>query len=531
MDINSEITVSSTPSKSKAPFYIIIFVIIVVLASIIVYYLYFKKPIDCQTGDWSSWSECSKLCGGGTQMRLRKVLTSPKNNGKPCSELEETQNCNVQPCDQDCVVGEWSDWSNCTAKCGGGTQDRSRTVKTPKQSNGKDCPPLKETQLCNTTGCPIDCVVSGWNDWSKVCSQDCGGGELFRERSITTQPTNGGKPCPDLRETKGCNNQPCKIDCVVSDWVQMGDCSSPCGDGDINYERKIITEPKNGGENCPPLKKNIICKKEECSPNWLKIIDYDPSINDNKIRTLDITKYKSVTQLAQNSPYTVLVVLNPISSLVNNEVWFANTSPDGTQTQNQLSQPLNTINPRRGYLHFSTGNFEKYNFFKTKTPTVKININDKIQNLFFTNDNNQVSSLAVYYDPNIKLLDINGRYVTSKIPYDIFPSSNPLHYEMTINKIKIVFELRNYRITALKIKPDENTEYYTNLLTDVKYSDYGTFDGNNLVIYGVDHSNNNTIQIPSPNAGEIINGSVGGKSITQTSNNLLVDILPYQGRF
>jgi thrombospondin type 1 repeat protein len=168
-------------------------------------------PVDCKVTDWGPWSRCNKDCGGGTQSRSRTV-TAPAQNGGQCPALTATQDCNVQACATavDCVVGAFGDWSACSKDCGGGTQMRTRKVVTPAMNGGKDCPDLGETQPCNTQACPkpIDCVVSDWTDWSK-CSKDCGGGTQQRTRKVSTPAQNGGAGCPDLSETRPCNELPC----------------------------------------------------------------------------------------------------------------------------------------------------------------------------------------------------------------------------------------------------------------------------------------------------------------------------------
>jgi hypothetical protein len=99
------------------------------------------SPIDCQ---WSDWSECSLSCGGGTQTRI--IETYPSNGGQECGN-KATQDCNTQNCPIDC---QWSDWSECSLSCGGGTQTRS---KTPAQYGGEECVG-EATQDCNTNDCP-----------------------------------------------------------------------------------------------------------------------------------------------------------------------------------------------------------------------------------------------------------------------------------------------------------------------------------------------------------------------------------------
>ena len=51
----------------------------------------------------------------------------------------------------------WSSWSQCTKKCGRGTQKRSRSCNNPRpQNGGKDCKklgPSKQIRYCNKQRC------------------------------------------------------------------------------------------------------------------------------------------------------------------------------------------------------------------------------------------------------------------------------------------------------------------------------------------------------------------------------------------
>ncbi|XP_056628517.1 somatomedin-B and thrombospondin type-1 domain-containing protein isoform X1 [Triplophysa dalaica] len=49
----------------------------------------------------------------------------------------------------------------------------------------------------------LDCEVRQWGPWSP-CSSVCGEGTTERSRQVATPPRNGGKPCPDLKQRRGC---------------------------------------------------------------------------------------------------------------------------------------------------------------------------------------------------------------------------------------------------------------------------------------------------------------------------------------
>jgi len=61
-------------------------------------------PVDCEVSGWSAWGPCSEPCGGGTQTRTRTVVLQPKDGGAACPDLEETQDCNMDPCDGACCI-------------------------------------------------------------------------------------------------------------------------------------------------------------------------------------------------------------------------------------------------------------------------------------------------------------------------------------------------------------------------------------------------------------------------------------------
>nr|XP_022297140.1 plexin-A2-like isoform X2 [Crassostrea virginica] len=148
---------------------------------------------------------------------------------KPC-EIRQT------PCiDKNCIVhGYWSsfcpygEWSNCTKTCGGGTQirTRQRTCSDPPPSEeGKFCEgeaTETESRECNLEKCPIYGTWTSFQpvqNWS-VCSESCGWGNqsLRKMRTcILTTSTNKTNVCSGSTlkyEIRTCFDSRCIFDQV-----------------------------------------------------------------------------------------------------------------------------------------------------------------------------------------------------------------------------------------------------------------------------------------------------------------------------
>ncbi|CAH1257651.1 SPON2 [Branchiostoma lanceolatum] len=325
-------------------------------------------PEDCEVTKWSDFSTCSRRCGGGSMVRSRYITQKPLNGGKPCPQLSERKECNLEPCPvtkaisdndlsrpensaksvekvqpepevvaSDCKVSDWSGFSKCNRRCGGGVMVRSRTVTQKSLNGGKPCPQLSERKECNLEPCPVtkaisdndlsrpeksaksvekvqpepevvasDCKVSDWAGFSK-CNRRCGGGVMVRSRTITQKPLNGGKPCPQLSESKQCNLEPCPVtkatnvvptktqksaevveeaeeeqevvDCEVSNWSRFSRCSRRCGGGLMVRSRYIRQQPLNGGRRCPRLSYIRRCNLHQCSAQ-------EANRNDDRLQRL-----------------------------------------------------------------------------------------------------------------------------------------------------------------------------------------------------------------------------------------------------
>eukprot|EP00929_Paragymnodinium_shiwhaense_P007137 TRINITY_DN111084_c0_g1_i1.p1 TRINITY_DN111084_c0_g1~~TRINITY_DN111084_c0_g1_i1.p1 ORF type:complete len:810 (+),score=222.09 TRINITY_DN111084_c0_g1_i1:111-2540(+) len=168
---------------------------------------------DCVVSEWLPGT-CSKSCEGGT-MTIRRSITIPPSGGADCPPLEAARSCNEQKCPIDCVLDDWSGWSSCTAKCGGGVMERQRVVRVQALHQGDPCGETTETQSCNVDACDKDCELGDWSGWSE-CSKACNTGSSYRLKPIV-EPAVGSGTCPAIRPVAApervqwlkCNEQSC----------------------------------------------------------------------------------------------------------------------------------------------------------------------------------------------------------------------------------------------------------------------------------------------------------------------------------
>lgn len=167
---------------------------------------------DCEVSSWTP-EECTATCDGGTQV-LRRSVVVPANTGAACPPLVMTRNCNERPCPVDCHADEWSAWSACSAKCGGGVKERVRSFRVRARHGGVPCGPESESVSCHEEACDEDCELSQWTLWSKTCSKACDGGFVMRQRHVVRAPRGQGH-CPEAytaarAQFMQCNTHKCK---------------------------------------------------------------------------------------------------------------------------------------------------------------------------------------------------------------------------------------------------------------------------------------------------------------------------------
>merc|ERR1719386_144990 len=101
---------------------------------------------DCEVSDWTN-TECSVTCVGGKETLFRNIIIQSV-GGAPCPPLTMERECGMDTCPTDCELSYWSEYSDCSAKCGGGIQMRSRQILQEPLNGGAQCGATSENREC-----------------------------------------------------------------------------------------------------------------------------------------------------------------------------------------------------------------------------------------------------------------------------------------------------------------------------------------------------------------------------------------------
>ncbi|KAF0306727.1 Hemicentin-1 [Amphibalanus amphitrite] len=228
------------------------------------------RPLAPAVGGWTEWSqysECSAApCGDGQQLRFR-TCTDPAPNlseGRCHGKSFSARDCSV-PCESS-VGGraEWAPfgpWSECSASCGVGTQQRHRRCRLVSLRS-EDSDRVPETD---------EVTLRRRRRVHQIDQSDDSGGGGGDVDVVVPSPGGGSGVDPALcggssREVRVCEPQ-CALDGQWSEWGAWSACSSACGPGVSTRDRLCgDPPPAGGGRDCEGVGSEVhYCFQRPCT--------------------------------------------------------------------------------------------------------------------------------------------------------------------------------------------------------------------------------------------------------------------------
>uniref|UniRef100_A0A3Q2FVB7 Spondin-1 n=1 Tax=Cyprinodon variegatus TaxID=28743 RepID=A0A3Q2FVB7_CYPVA len=250
------------------------------------------SPSSCVVTEWAEWDPCSVTCGLGMRRRERMVKMPPIDGSMCKTEVAEMEKCMMPECHTiPCMLSPWSDWSECSVTCGRGVRKRQRMLKSDPAECTEE---LEQTEKCMLPECPIDCMMSEWSEWSE-CNKSCGKGHTIRTRMIKLEPQFGGSSCPETIQRKKCKIRKCRTKggggskpkgpgrfsrretvshsiwdlkksyspaaCRMQPWTSWTECTKPCGGG---LQERFRTVKRRAKGNCKDRREIRACNNQPC---------------------------------------------------------------------------------------------------------------------------------------------------------------------------------------------------------------------------------------------------------------------------
>ncbi|XP_071493790.1 thrombospondin type-1 domain-containing protein 7A-like [Diadema antillarum] len=245
-------------------------------------YRWVTEETTCQPND------AQTMCGDGMMTRRVSCINSQEvqiwDKEEMCESVsrrpEEEVACTA-PCPNDCVLGEWSAWSECSMTCEGegkgGVQTRRRAILVQPGEGGAQCPDdadLIESRNCNHHSCTLFAwMTTEWGECTlgldaidppDTPDEDGSCGMGTQTRNVSCSRINPAKVAPDKRcyePLRPPSSRPCKVpcilDCVLSEFGDWTPCPTTCPpDGSLATQerrRYVLQYPSNEGAACPSL--------------------------------------------------------------------------------------------------------------------------------------------------------------------------------------------------------------------------------------------------------------------------------------
>lgn len=168
----------------------------------------------------SKWSKCTKGCGRGERSRHVKCIDKVTQQQQPESTCywhtqhlkpSEHSFCNPEPC----LPWQYSPWSECSARCGNGTRERSVSCPKPHKCDHDERP--SAVSACSQGPC-IDWVLGPWSD----CS-GCGlnGTQRRSVQCVNQLDKKPSEECDSLNKPtldQSCEASPCTTESEAAEF-------------------------------------------------------------------------------------------------------------------------------------------------------------------------------------------------------------------------------------------------------------------------------------------------------------------------
>ncbi|XP_069067932.1 thrombospondin type-1 domain-containing protein 7A [Pleurodeles waltl] len=251
-------------------------------------------PHDCIVSEFSPWSECSKTCGSGLQHRTRHVAASARFGGSVCPNLTEFQICQSSPCDGEenmysLHVGHWSD-------C---TMPHSRHIRQArKRAKNKERRKDREKAVKDPEAREF---IKNKRNRNRQNRQENKYWDIqigYQTRLVTCTHRNGTTAALSFcqQDQLPITFQSCVVpkECQVTEWSEWSPCSRTCymsfPSGNRTRTRTVTQLPIGSENECPELEET-----EQCAP----AVDGVPACAVYSWRTTEWTECRVDSLLSQ----------------------------------------------------------------------------------------------------------------------------------------------------------------------------------------------------------------------------------------
>ncbi|XP_064192169.1 thrombospondin type-1 domain-containing protein 4-like isoform X1 [Anguilla rostrata] len=227
----------------------------------------------------TDWTTCSVPCGVGQKSREVRCVSNVGDTvlDQECNmrlRPNDVENCDMGPCAKSWFFTEWG--NQCSAECGLGVRTRSVLCLTnhisslPLEGCGSERP--QENQVCNNGPCDtrIEWFTGRWSQ----CSAECGTGTQQREVVCLMKSDEGFAVLPPYEcssldrplNQQTCQLKPCGAKWYHTDWSS---CSKTCEGGFRVREVRCLSDDMLTSEACAAQARpgeREACNREPCLP-------------------------------------------------------------------------------------------------------------------------------------------------------------------------------------------------------------------------------------------------------------------------